>query len=112
MGEKKLSELINFKVVFGDDAGVGGYRHSGEHGGETCVAAENLQDHEAFVRARGGTQAVGQMNRARHASAETDAVIGPRNVVGHGLGDADHFKAFLVEPDGAGETVYPAARVE
>jgi hypothetical protein len=108
VGDHKLGELLNIEFVFGDDAAVGGSRHSWEHSGETCVAPENLEDHEAFVRARSGAQAVGQMNRARHASAETDAVIGARNVVVHSLGDADHFEAFLVEADGVAERVVPS----
>src|SRR5206468_12445025 len=40
------------------NAAIGGPRHGRKHGGESCVAAENFQNHEALVGAGGGFTAM------------------------------------------------------
>src|SRR5712692_1270724 len=96
------------EFVLGNDAAVGGARHGGEHGGEAGVAAENLEDHEAFVGTRGCAQAVGELNGAGDAGAEADAVVRSRHVIVHGLRDADDLEAFLIEPHGVAQRVVTA----
>jgi hypothetical protein len=44
-------------------------------------------------------------DRSGYTSAETDAVIGPRNIIVHGLGHGNHFVAFLRKPDPVAERI-------
>jgi hypothetical protein len=51
---------------------------------------------------------VGHLNGTCDTGAETDAVVGARYVVVHGLGDRDDSDPLLVEPGGVGEGVVSA----
>ena len=108
--DQQLGQAVDVEFVFGDDAAVGGACHGGEHGGETGVAAENLQDQEALVRAGGGAQAVRQLDGAGDAGAEADAVIRAGHVVIHGLGDGDHLETLVVQAHTQAERVIAADR--
>jgi len=108
VGDQALGEIVDVEFVFGDDAAVRGSGHSGKHGGEASVAAENFEDQETFVRAGRGAQIVGELNGAGDAGAETDTVIGAGDVVVHGLGDGDDFETFLVQPHAVAEGVIAA----
>jgi len=105
VGAEQLTELLDVEFVLGDDAAIGGAGHGGEHGGEAGIAAKNFQYHEAFVRARGRAQIVGELNGARDAGAEANAVIGAGDIVVHGLGNADDLETFLIKTHGIAECV-------
>jgi len=100
--------MFDIEFEFGNDAAVGGAGHGGKHGGKAGVAAENFQDHETFMGARGSAQAIDHLNRARDAGAEADAVIRAGDVVVHSLGNADDFEAFFVETNTVTERVIAA----
>src|ERR1019366_3324870 len=80
-----------------DDAAVRRSRHRWQHCGEPSIASEYLDHQEAFVRAGGGPQAIGHLDRTGNTSAKPDAVIGPWNIVVHGFGNSDGAHAFLVQ---------------
>ena len=79
--------------------------HGGKHRRKSGVAPEHFQHQKAFVRAGRRSQIVGQLNGARDAGAEPDAVVGARNVVVHGLGNRNDFKAFFVQAHAVAESV-------
>src|SRR5207248_11613287 len=85
--DQQLGQTLNIEFKLWNNAAIGGPRHGRKHGGESCVAAENFQNHEALVGAGGGPQAIDHLNGASDAGAEADAVVGARNVVVHGLGE-------------------------
>ena len=58
--------------------------------------------------AGGGPQAIDHLNGASDAGAEADAVVGARNVVVHGLGDANDAEAFFMEADSVAQRVVAA----
>ena len=105
VGAKQLGEPFDIEFVFGDDAAIGGACHGGKHGGKAGVAAEHFENHESFMGTSGSTQTVGELNGSRDASAEADAVIGTRDVVVHGFGNADNLEAFLIKTHGVTEGV-------
>ncbi len=96
---QQLGQPVDIEFVFGDHTAMGGACHGREHGGKAGISSKDLQDHQALVRAGYGAQAVGQLDRAGHTGAETDAVIGARNVVIHRLRDGNDLHAFLVHAD-------------
>src|SRR5437016_13446378 len=108
VGDEELGEMLDIEFVFGDDATIGGASHGGKHGGEAGVAAEDFEDHEAFMRTGGSAEAVDHLNGARNAGAEADAVGRARHIVFHGLGNADHLEAFLVQTDTIAQRVVTA----
>src|SRR4029077_1682999 len=95
--DEQFSKMFNIEFVFGNHAAIGSASHGGKHGGEASVAAKNFQHHESLVRTGGSAQAVYHLNRARHTSAEADAIVGARNIVVHGLGNANDLEAFFVQ---------------
>ena len=107
---EELAETLHLERILRDDAAVRGAGHRGQQRGEPGVAAEDLDDEEPLVRAGRGAQAVGHLDRPRHARAEPDAVVGPRHVVVHRLGDRDDLDALLVQADPVAERVVAADR--
>src|SRR5580658_1974911 len=59
--DQKLGEALDIESVLGDNATVGGAGHGGEHRGVTGVAAENFDDHETLMRARGGAEVIDKL---------------------------------------------------
>src|SRR5438046_1287627 len=108
IGNQQFGEAFDIEFEFGNHAAIGRACHGGKHGGEAGVAAEDFQHHEPLVGAGGGAQAIHHLNRARDASAEADAIVGARNVVVHGLGNADDFEAFFVQTNAVAQCVVAA----
>src|SRR5439155_10978249 len=90
------------------DTAIGGASHGGKHGSETGVAAKDFENHEAFVRAGGSAQAVDHLNGAGDAGAEADAIVRARDVIVHGLGNADDLEALFVETNAVAEGIVAA----
>src|SRR2546430_12464172 len=82
--------------------------HRWQHGSEAGIAPETLKHQKSFVRASRCSQIVGQLNGARHASAEPDAVIGTGYVVVHRFGNRYNLEAFLMKPHAVTECVIAA----
>ena len=91
---------IDVEDVLGNHAAVRRPGHGWEQGGEPGVPAEDLDDEEALVAAGRRAQRVGHLDRARDAGGEADAVVGPGDVVVHGLRDRDHPHALSVQANG------------
>ncbi len=96
--EQELAQLLDVELVLGNHAPVRRACHRGKKRSETGIASEDLDDEEALVASRGGAERVGHLDGAGDASAETDAIVGPGNVIVHGLGDRDHPYSLLMEP--------------
>jgi hypothetical protein len=108
VGDQQFGELVNVEFVLGNDAAVCGSGERGQHGGVAGVTAENFENQKAFVGAGRSANAVGQLNGAGNAGAESDAVIGTGDVVVHGLGNGHHVDAFLVQTHAVAERVIAA----
>ena len=93
-------------------ATVRGSGHGRQHGGETGIAPEYFEHHEALVGPGASPQAVGHGNGACHAGAEADTVVGAGNIVVHRLGNGYHLHAFLIKAYAVAQRVIPANRDE
>jgi len=102
---QQLAEPLHVEPVLGDDAAVGRSGHGREEGGETGVAAEDLDTEKALMGTGRGPQGVGQADRPGDAGAEPKAVVGAGDIVVHGLGDGDDLDALLVKGDGVAQRV-------
>src|SRR5205807_9128661 len=71
---------------------------------------EHLDDQEALVRARRRAQPVRQLDRARHAGTEADAVVGAVDVVVHRLGYGDDVHTYVVQTLAVAEHVVTPER--
>ena len=60
------------------------------------------------MRARGRAQAVRELDRARHAGAEADAVVRPVDIVVHRFRYGDDIHAFVVQSLAVAERVVAA----
>ncbi len=100
--------MLDVEGVFRDDAAVGGAGHGRQQRRETRVAAEDLDHQKALVAAGRGAQGVGHGDGPGDAGRKTDAVVGARDVVVHGLRDRDHRHPLLVEVDTVGKSVVTA----
>src|SRR5690242_2516022 len=105
---EQFGEALDVELVFRDDAPVGGASHCGKHGGVTGIAAEDLDDHEALVRAGGSAKAIDELQSARDTSAESNAIVRAGHIVVHGLGDGDDLEAFFMQADAIAEGVIAA----
>ena len=72
---------------------------------KTRIPSKYLKDQEPLVGTGGSAQVVRHANRPGDACAETDTVISSRDIVIHGLGNADNLYAFLIEPYSIAERV-------
>jgi hypothetical protein len=108
VGDQQFGEMLDIKLVFWYDAAIGGTGHGGEHGGEAGVAAEDFEDHEALMGSGRGAEAVDHLDGAGDAGAEADAVVGARNVIVHGLWNADDLETFFVQTNAIAEGVVTA----
>ena len=75
-----------------------------------AVAAEDLDDREALVRAGARAQLVDEVHGPRDRGREPDAVVGAVDVVVHRLRDGDDGDALLVQPQRERERVVAADR--
>src|SRR5205807_6590824 len=87
---------------------IGGASHGGKHGGKAGVAAKDFEHHEAFVGAGRSAKAVDHLNGAGDAGAEANAIVRARDVIVHGLGDADDFEALFVQTNTVAERIVAA----
>ena len=62
------------------------------------------------MRTGGCAQPVRELDRARHAGAESNAVVGPENVVVHRLRNRDDIHPLVVQSFAIAERVVPADR--
>src|SRR5579863_3462969 len=108
IGHQQLRELLNVEPMLGDDTAVRCTSHGGQHRGEARIASEYFDHQKAFVRAGRGPQAVRHLDRAGDAGTEPDAIIGPRNIVVHGLGDGDDAHSLLDQTHSVTERVVTA----
>ena len=108
VGNQQFAETFDIEFIFGNDTAIRGAGHGGKHGGETRVPAEDFDDHETLMGAGGSAEAVNHLNCACNAGAEADTVVGARDVVVHGLGDADNFESFFVETNAVAQGVIAA----
>ena len=78
---------------------------AGVHRDPARVAAHHLDDHDAFVRLRGGVEAIDRLRRDGDRGVETEGRLRARQVVVDRLRDADDRHALLEEarrdPEGA-----------
>src|SRR5438876_1706704 len=105
VGDQQLGKMLDIKLEFRDDTTISGAGHGRKHGGKTGVAAKDFENHEAFVRAGGSAQAVDHLNGAGDAGAEANAIVRARDVVVHGLGNADDLEALFVETNAVAEGI-------
>ncbi len=102
--------MLDVEDVLRNHAAVGRAGHRRQHGGEAGIAAEDLEHQKPLVRARRSAQAVRHLDRPRHAGRESDAVVGPRDVVVHRLGDRDDLEALFVQPHAVAQRVVATDR--
>ena len=107
---QEFSQPFDVESVLGNHATVGGPGHGRQHGGETGVTTKDLEHHEAFVGSGRSPQPVGHLDGAGDAGAESDAVVGSRDVVVHGLRNCHDFHAFLVQAHAVAQGVIAADR--
>ena len=67
------------------------------------VAAHGFHDHDAFVGAGGGVEAVEAVDHAGDGGVEAEGGGGGEDVVVDGFGNADHVDARLLQLEGGGE---------
>ena len=106
--DHQFGQLFDVELAFRDNAAVRRAGHGRQHGRKTGITPENLQDHEALVRAGNGAQAVGQGDGAGNTGAEADAIIGARHIVIHRFWDGNDLEALLVKANAVAERVIPA----
>ena len=108
--DEPFSEIVDVEFMFWNHAAMSGSGHSGKHSGEAGVATKNFQHEEALMRAGGSAQIVCQLNGARDAGAEADAIVGAGNVIVHGFGNGHDFETFLMQANAVTERVIAADR--
>ncbi len=108
VGDEQFGEMFNVEFIFRNDAAVGGASHGGEHGGKAGVAAKDFEDHEALMGSSRSAEAVNHLDGAGDAGAEADAVVGARDVIVHGLGNADNLEALFVQTNAVAEGIVAA----
>ena len=83
--------------MLGDDASIGGAGHRRQERGEARVPAEDLDHEKPLMGAGRCAQPMRELDRARHAGAEADAVVGPVDVVVHRLRNGDDVHPFVMQ---------------
>ncbi len=105
---RNFGEPVDVEGHLADQRAVDAREVGGDEAGLAAVAAEDLDDADALVAADGRAQLGDGIHGTGDGGGEADAVVGPEDVVVHGLGDGDLRKAGLVEPRGVAERVVAA----
>ena len=108
--DEELGEVLDVEAMLWNDATIGRARHRRQKCGVPGVAPEHLDHEEAFVRTGRSPELVSELDGPGHASAEPDAVVRPRNIVVHRLGNRDHRYASLVQLRSIAERIVAADR--
>ncbi len=108
----QLSHSLDVCLDLRDQAAVGRAGDGGHQGGEACVTAEHLADHDALVRGGRRLDLVRQRDGAGDAGGEAHAVVGAGHVVVHRLGDGHYLGAAPVQFYRVTECVVAAHRDE
>ena len=105
---EQLREMFDLDGVFGNHAPIRRAGHRRQQRGVARIAAEDFDYEEALVRTGGCAQPVRELDRARHAGAESNAVVGPENVVVHRLWNGHDIHTLVVQPFAIAERIVPA----
>ena len=106
----QLGEMLDVGRILGDEAAVGCAGHRRQQRREAGISAEDLDDEKALVGPGRGAQPVRELDRARDAGTEADAVIAAVHVVVHRLRDGDDVYPFIVQAFAVAERVVASDR--
>src|SRR5438105_15884760 len=95
-----------------NDTPVRGSGHGRQERREAGVPAEHFDYEKSLVRSSRGTQSLRELDRARNAGAEADAVIGAVYVVVHRFRNSDDVTTLVVQPFAVAQGVVTADQTE
>src|SRR5229473_8487962 len=104
---KKFCDAVDVERIFGNEATRGG-DVGGVQRGEAGIAAEDAEDADAFVRAKGSALAGDEFFRACDGGGEANTVFRALDIVVHGFGNGDDGHARSGESGGEAEGVVAA----
>src|SRR5690554_689707 len=91
-------DLVHRRLLLGDQDGVGARSHTGVQRDPADVTAHDFRDHAAPVGIARRAQAVHGVGGDLHGGVEAEGVVGGRDVVVDGLGNAHDLEAFIRQP--------------
>ena len=110
VGHQEAGEPFDVEGHLGDHRPIGAREVGGDERRLPAVAAEQLDDRDALVRARRGAQGVDELDAPRDRGREPDAVVRAVDVVVHRLRDGDDRDALVVQSQAVRQRVVTADR--
>ncbi len=107
-----VRDLVDVKGAFGDEDDVGAAGDAAVESDPACVAAHDLDDHDAVMSLGGGVYAVEGLADDVAGGVKSESVIGAAEIVVDGLGNADDLGAAFVQLLGDRKRVVTADRDE
>ena len=104
----QFGEPLRVEGHFGNEGAIDTGHVGADEAGLAAVAAEELDDGDALVRAGAGAELVNELDAPGDGGAESYAVVGAVHVVVHRFGDAHDGKAFAVQTVAVAEGVVAA----